>query len=135
MTQFIFRCKPRGISIDTLLDLLDFTTRRVSEGSDHARAHYALLLAIGEYAPSEIPAVRREALVKQLADWYANDPSSGVHGASGWLLRHLGEKKIVDRVDQTPVAYSLAREWFTLAIKVQPGPLFTSMPENIKGGS
>jgi formylglycine-generating enzyme required for sulfatase activity len=114
MTQFIFRCKPRGITIDTLLDLL--AIRSVSEG----RARYALLLAIGEYAPSDIPASRRDALVKQLAAWYANDPNSGVHGASGWLLRHLGENEIATRIDQTPVPYSPEREWFTLAIQVQP---------------
>jgi eukaryotic-like serine/threonine-protein kinase len=131
LTQFILRCKPRGISVDTLLDLLEITTRSISaglphsvgEGSrDHTYARYALLLAIGEYGPSEIPSARREALVKQLADWYANDPSSGVHGASGWLLRHLGEKEIANGVDQTPVPYSPDREWFTLAITVCPTP-------------
>jgi len=123
MTQFIFRCKPRGITIDTLLDLL--AIRSVSEG----RARYALLLAIGEYAPSDIPASRRDALVKQLSDWYANDPSSGVHGASGWLLRHLGENEIATRIDQTPVPYSPEREWFTLAITVKPTPPTQTKPE------
>jgi formylglycine-generating enzyme required for sulfatase activity len=116
MTQFIFRCKPRGITIDTLLDLLAIPS--VSDG----RARYALLLAIGEYAPSEIPASRRDALVKQLSGWYANDPGSGVHGASGWLLRHLGENEIATRIDQTPVPYSPDREWFTLAITVKQTP-------------
>jgi formylglycine-generating enzyme required for sulfatase activity len=129
MTQFIFRCKPRGITIDTLLDLL--AIRSVSEG----RARYALLLAIGEYAPSDIPASRRDALVKQLSDWYANDPSSGVHGASGWLLRHLGENEIATRIDQTPVPYSPEREWFTLAIKVNPTPSPKPKPEEKEEGS
>jgi formylglycine-generating enzyme required for sulfatase activity len=119
LTQFIFRCKPRGIGVEPLLDLLDLvTTAPTGKFSNDAR--YALLLAIGEYAPTEIPAARREALVKRLADWYASDPSSGVHGASGWLLRHLGEKEIADRVDQTPIPYSPDREWFTLAITVTP---------------
>ena len=149
MTQFIFRCKPRGIRIETLLDLLEITTRRVSEGSDvatlipvsstsvanasgldRARARYALLLAIGEYAPIEIPPARREALIQQLADWYAGDPSSGIHGASGWLLRYLGEKEIADRVDQTPIPYSPDREWFILAITVRPTPRPKPEPEN-----
>ena len=129
MTQFIFRCKPRGITIDTLLDLL--AIRSVSEG----RARYALLLAIGEYAPSDIPASRRDALVKQLSDWYANDPSSGVHGASGWLLRHLSENEIATRIDQTPVPYSTEREWFTLAIKVNPTPSPKPKPEEKEEGA
>ena len=128
LTQFIFRCKPRGISVDSLLDLLEMTTRSTPHQPQGAsprlsnNIRYALLLAIGEYAPTEIPSARREALVKQVADWYANDPSSGVHGASGWLLRHLGEKEIADRVDQTSVPYSPEREWFTLAITVTPTP-------------
>lgn len=118
LTQFIFRCKPRGIGVEPLLDLLQL----VAASSDRypRDARYALLLAIGEYAPSEIPSARRESLVKQLVDWYANDPSSGVHGAAGWLLRHLGEQEIVTRVDQTPVPDSPDREWFTLAITVKP---------------
>lgn len=120
LTQFIFRCKPRGISVDALLDLFDLVV--AAPGNYPKDARYALLLAIGEYAPSEIPTARRAALVKQLADWYAGDASSGVHGASGWLLRHLGEKEITDRVDQTPVPYSTDREWFTLAITVRPTP-------------
>jgi hypothetical protein len=32
LTQFIVRCKSRGISVETLLDLLEIVTRRVSEG-------------------------------------------------------------------------------------------------------
>lgn len=119
LTQFIFRCKPRGIGVETLLDLLDLVTA-APVGKFSKDARYALLLAIGEYAPSEVPPERREALVKQLADWYANDPSSGVHGASGWLLQHLGEKEIANRVDQTSVPYAPEREWFTLAITVTP---------------
>ena len=118
LTQFIFRCKPRGIGVEPLLDLLQL----VAASSDRypKDARYALMLAISEYAPTEIPSARREALVQQLADWYASDPNSGIHGAAGWLLRHLGEQEIVTRVDQTPVPYSPDREWFTLAITVTP---------------
>ncbi len=160
MTQFIFRCKPRGIGVERLLDLLDLVTRRDNKGlrmetstrseersttstsanpnqslihasgSVRADARYALLLAIGEYAPSEIPDARREALIQQLADWYANDPSSGVHAASRWLLQHLGEKEIVARVDQTQVPFSPEREWFTLAIEVNPTSPANLKPEN-----
>ena len=125
LTQFIFRCKPRGIGVEPLLDLLHLVISAPA-GKFPKDARYALLQAIGEYAPNEIPAARREALVKQLADWYAGDPSSGVHGASGWLLRQLGQKEIVARVDQTPVPYSPDREWFTLAITVTP----TSPPKS-----
>ncbi|MFO0384286.1 MAG: protein kinase domain-containing protein [Pirellula sp.] len=133
MTQFIVRCKRRGITIDTLLDLLAIPTQTTNQPQGasprFSTARYALLLAIGEYNPTDIPPTRREALIQQLADWYANDPNSGIHGASGWLLRYLGEKEIADRVDQTPVPYSLDREWFTLAITVKPTPPPPPKPE------
>jgi len=118
VTQFFFRCKPRGVTVNALLDLLDIVISSPSEKYFND-ARQAVLFAIGEYNSSEIPEDRRQTLVKYLGEWYANDPNSGVHGASGWLLRHLGEKEIVDRVDQTPVPYSPDREWFTLAIKAQ----------------
>jgi len=128
LTQFIFRCQPRGIEIETLLNLFEMVVAMPADKCPKD-ARYALMLAIGEYAPSEIPASRRAALIDQLADWYANDPSSGVHGAAGWLLRHLGEHEMVTRVDQTPVPYASDREWFNLAITVTPTQ--PAKPENI----
>ncbi len=120
LTQFIFRCKPRGIGVEQLLDMLEHEA--TFSNSSPRDARYALMLAIGEYLPNEIPASRRAPLVHRLTDWYANDLNSGVHGAAGWLLRHLGEQEIVDRIDQTPVPYSPKREWFTLAVAVTPTP-------------
>ena len=60
--------------------------------------------------------------MKQLVEWYRNDPSSGVHGAAGWLLRQWGQAEVARQVDQTAVPYSPGREWFTLAITVTPTP-------------
>ena len=119
LTQFIFRCRDRGVRVEELLDCL----RIVSESpmDRHPRnTRYALLLALGEYSLNEIPESRHETLLKQLADSYRNDPSSGVHGAAGWLLRQWGQAEVVQQVDQTPVPYSADREWFTLAITVTP---------------
>ena len=119
LTQFIFRCIGRGIGADALLDCL----QRVSDApQDHYPRHsrYALLLALGEFSLQEIPVSRREALLTQLADWYRHDPSSGVHGAAGWLLRHWGQADVALQVDQTAEPYAPEREWFTLAITVTP---------------
>lgn len=119
LTQFIFRCRDRGVRVEELLDCL----RMVSESPVDRyprNARYALLLALGEYTLNEIPEARREALLKQLAETYRNDPSSGVHGAAGWLLRQWGQHEVVQQVDQTAVPYSTDREWFTLAITVTP---------------
>ena len=119
LTQFIFRCRDRGVRVEELLDCL----RIVSESpvDRHPRnTRYALFLALGEYTLSEIPESRRETLLKQLTEAYRNDPSSGVHGAAGWLLRRWGQAEVVQQVDQTAVPYSTDREWFTLAITVTP---------------
>jgi formylglycine-generating enzyme required for sulfatase activity len=119
LTQFMFSCRPRGIPAATLIDLVEL----VSDGPPSRfpeDARYALLLSVGEYGRAEIPEGRRKKLVDQLSDWYANDPSSGVHGASGWLLRHLGEEGVVNAIDQRSIPYSPSREWFTIAVSVQP---------------
>ncbi len=119
LTQFIFRCRPRGVGVVALLDCL----QRVSEapkGRYPRNSRYVLLLSLGEFSIAEIPGSRREALLKQLADWYRDDPSSGVHGATGWLLRQWGRATVVRQVDQTVVPYTPGREWFTLAITVTP---------------
>jgi eukaryotic-like serine/threonine-protein kinase len=121
LTQFIFRCRPRDVDVAALLDCLHVVTA-ASKDPYPPSARYALLLALGEFTLQEIPEARRESLLAQLADWYAHDPSSGVHGAAGWLLRQWEQTEIARRIDHTPVPYSPDREWFTLAITVQPRP-------------
>ena len=119
LTQLIFRCRPREVAVDAVLDCLD----RVS-AAPKARypknTRYAVLLALGEFSLEEIPESRRGALVEQLAGWYRHDPSSGTHGAAGWLLRQWGQAEVARQVDHTPVPYTPDREWFTLAITVTP---------------
>lgn len=132
LTQFIFRCRERGVAVGPLLDLLDIASEQANGSSSiditsdtfqqNARTRYALLLALSEYGLEQVPEARRAKLLEQLADWYANDPSSGVHSAAGWLLRRWGQPDVASRIDQTPVSYSPDREWFTLAITVTPTP-------------
>jgi formylglycine-generating enzyme required for sulfatase activity len=119
LTQFIFRCRPRSVGPEPLLDCLQMVSSAPRDRYPQ-NTRYALLLALGEFTLEEIPVPRREPLLAQLADWYRNDPRSGVHGAAGWLLRQWGQADIAREVDQTPVPYSPDREWFTLAITVTP---------------
>ena len=136
LTQFIFRCRPRGVGVVALLDCLRIVG--VGPAERYPRnARYALLLALGEFSLEEIPDTRRETLLKQLGDWYRNDPSSGVHGAAGWLLRQWGRAEVVRKVDQTALPYSPGREWFTLAIAVTPAapPKPHEKPSEKKPGS
>jgi len=139
LTQFIFRCRDRGVRVEELLDCFAlvanqpqgdspqfsvFGATHVAQPQANAQlrihALYALLLALGEYSLAEIPESQRDDLLKQLGDWYRNDPSSSVHGASGWLLRHWGQHEVVRQADQTAVPFAADREWFTLAITVTP---------------
>jgi eukaryotic-like serine/threonine-protein kinase len=119
LTQFMFRCRPRGVAADALLDCLQLVS--VAPKNRYPKnARYALMLALGEFSIEEIPESRRVALLEQLADFYRHDPSSGVHGATGWLLRQWGKAEVVSQVDHTAVQYAPDREWFTLAITVTP---------------
>jgi hypothetical protein len=121
LMQFIFRCRARGVGIDAILNCLE---QFGDASADRYRrdARYALLLALGEFTLADVSESRRDALIRQLADWYRRDPSSGVHGAAGWLLRQWGHAEVVRTVDQTPVPYSPEREWFTLRVTVNPTP-------------
>ncbi len=119
LTQFIFRCRPRGVAVDALLDCLQLVS--VAPKDRYAKnTRHALLLALGEFSLEEIPESHRAALLQQLAGWYRHDPSSGVHGAAGWLLRQWGQAEVARQVDHTAVPYAPDREWFTLAITVTP---------------
>ena len=122
LTQFIFRCRPREVGVERIARTACKWSASAPEDRYPRDTRYALLLALGEFSLQEIPEARRDTLITQLADWYRNDPSSGVHGAAGWLLRQWGQNEIVQQVDQTPVPYSPDREWFTLAITVTPTP-------------
>jgi formylglycine-generating enzyme required for sulfatase activity len=129
LTQFIFRCRTRGVGADALLDCLEQLGAGPAKDS-WREARYALLLALGEFELADVSESRRDALIKQLAAWYSQDPSSAVHGAAGWLLRRWSRSDLARQVDETPIPYSPDREWFTLGITVKP----TLAPEPHEGG-
>jgi formylglycine-generating enzyme required for sulfatase activity len=85
------------------------------------RVVYGLLLALGDYPREEIAAATRQPLIDKLVVWYGQDPSSAIHGATGWLLRRWGFSDAVTKIDQTPIPYDPTgeREWYTLEIKAQ----------------
>ncbi|HEV3022569.1 MAG TPA: formylglycine-generating enzyme family protein, partial [Pirellulales bacterium] len=129
LTQFVHRCRQRGILPAQLLDCVhradalrqtkSGAARRVDDG-----VLYALLLALGEFELTDLPGSQRDAVVEQLANWYADEPSSAIHGATGWLLRHWKQDEQARKVDQTPVPYAPDREWYTLKFVVPPSTAF-----------
>ena len=118
LTQFIFRCRGHVESPwMRLLDCLQRVSRRFKKDRVSKNTRYALLLSVGEFSTrgdSRIASVAYS--LKQLADWYRHDPSSGIHGATGWLLRQWGQAE-VDRLGWiTPwCRICLTVMWFTLA--------------------
>jgi formylglycine-generating enzyme required for sulfatase activity len=121
-TQFIHRLRERGVKPAELIECVGCSdSLRRKKTGDARRVEggilYGLLLALGEFELSDVPEDERERTLARLADWYANDPSSAIHGATGWLLRRWGQEQVARKVDERPVPYSLDREWFTLKIE------------------
>lgn len=106
LTQTIHRLKPRGVRLIDVLNCLAVASTETER--------FALLLALGEFSMDELPLAQRDETVAQMEDWYANDASSGIHGAAGWLLRTWGQNDAVARVDKHPVPYDRSgqRQWF-----------------------
>ena len=115
LTQFVHRARDRGVTPKQLLELLASTTE--------ANVRFAVLLTLGDFALAEVEQDKQSALIPQLTEWYRNDPSAAIHGATGWLLRKWGFEKEVTQVDHTPVPYDPTgtRQWFVLEINAKPG--------------
>src|SRR5262249_7146531 len=47
----------------------------------------ALVLALGEYMPDQVPRLDRDAAVRWLLNAYRDNPDPGLHSAIDWLLR------------------------------------------------
>ncbi len=119
ISQFAARCKDRAVSAADLLVLWDEVDRirLAATGEERQvadRMLYGLLVTLGSYSPESLPADQRAGRMEQLVVLYSSDPSSGVHGASGWLLRQWGQGKAVERIDCKPIPYTPEREWFVM---------------------
>ncbi len=56
----------------------------------------ALLLALGQFTETQLPAAERQPLIPKLLAVYENEPDPGLHGACEWLLRKWGQEKQLD---------------------------------------
>ena len=114
LTQFVHRLPERQVEASKLMEALRKAT------DVHSR--FALLLALGNFTADDIPKVQLDELVPQLAEAYATDPSSAIHGAVGWLLRRWGFDETTTQVDHTPIPYDETgqREWFVMEVNALP---------------
>jgi formylglycine-generating enzyme required for sulfatase activity len=96
----------------------------------------ALILALGDYAPEQLPADLRQDTVPRLLAWYRDDPDPGIHAAIAWLLGHAREGPTPRAFDwgQAEALHKIDRErqgqppgprrWFVGA----GGQTFTAIP-------
>lgn len=126
LTQFVHGCRDRQVDPRPLLDCLSSVGEPSEERRDKLRESvpFGLLLALGEYEFDQVPDRDRQSVVERIARWYEFHPSSGVHGAAGWLLRRWGNHDAVARVDQTQIDYEPGREWYTVRVESPDQPLF-----------
>ena len=84
---------------------------------------FALLLTLGDYSLAEIDTTQRDSLIQDLIQAYGRDPSSAIHGATGWLLRKWGCQNQVTHVDHTPLPYDDTgiREWYVVEVTPKLG--------------
>jgi serine/threonine protein kinase/formylglycine-generating enzyme required for sulfatase activity len=127
LSQFIHRCRAWGVTPTELIESLDQSQKLYAASAGSAkrlesRVLYGLLLSLGNYSSEEIPQDSRERLFADLKRIYTEHPSAAVHSAAGWLLRHWGQREVVDLVDETEVPYddSGERDWFRWRISVIP---------------
>jgi formylglycine-generating enzyme required for sulfatase activity len=79
-SYLVQRLAPLGIEAAAVAERL--------EVEPDVSARRALILALGEYGPEQLPEGLRNRLVPRLLEWYRDDPDPGIHGAVDWLLRH-----------------------------------------------
>jgi hypothetical protein len=79
LSQFVHRARARDVTANQLVRLLRLAT------DVHSR--FAILLTLGDYPLAEVDPAQRDGLIMELVEAYRNDPSSAIHGATGWLLR------------------------------------------------
>jgi eukaryotic-like serine/threonine-protein kinase len=73
-SQILARLVPLGADADPLV-------RRLEVEPD-VSARRALIMALGDFGPKQLPATIRQPLTVLLLGWYRDDPDPGIHGPS-----------------------------------------------------
>ncbi len=88
LSQFVHDCRAREITAEQLWRCVVRADqlRQSKTGPERVmedRLLFGLLLALGDTPSSELPLEAKDSWVTQLTQWYATDPSSAIHGATG----------------------------------------------------
>jgi formylglycine-generating enzyme required for sulfatase activity len=90
-SYLIHRLSPFGADLQALLQQFD--------KEPEVSIRRALLLAVGEYKPEQLPAPKRQSLLDRLEHLYRDDADPGLHAAVAWLLRQWGDGAKLERMD------------------------------------
>jgi hypothetical protein len=124
ISYFVDVAKGRIDRPDDLMQAIEALAAEDSKASQTERRQrhmrlYAFLLALGTFSREDLSPDKRSRWVAILEQMYGSHPSRAVHSATGWLLKHWGEREIVTRIDQTELTYDTSgiREWFVLPLE------------------
>jgi serine/threonine protein kinase/formylglycine-generating enzyme required for sulfatase activity len=127
-SYLIDRLEPGGVEARALIDRLD------AGREPDVSARRALLLALGEFDEGQLSPGEREALLSRLLATYRDNPDPGIHGASGWLLRHWGQQAKVEGIDRALATGQVEgpRQWYVnrqgqTLVLVPPGEFETTV--------
>ena len=81
-SYLIHRLRPLGADPAVVARRLDV--------EDKVSIRRALLLALGEFPPEQLPPARRVELGHKVVGLYQEDPDAGLHAAAEWMLRRWG---------------------------------------------
>jgi formylglycine-generating enzyme required for sulfatase activity len=111
-------------------------------------ARRALVLALGEFGPEQLPESQRRPVEQLLLTWYRDHPDPGLHSAIDWLLRHnqrgpaprkldWGRKADLEQIDRELAGQPRGeRNWYvsktgqTLAVVSDPKPFRMGSPDH-----
>jgi formylglycine-generating enzyme required for sulfatase activity len=107
-SYLIDRLGPGGVEARALIDRLN------AQREPDVSARRALLLTLAEFDAQQLLPAEREALAPRLLARYRDDPDPGIHGASGWLLRHWGQQAKVEEIDRELATGQVdgQRQWY-----------------------
>jgi formylglycine-generating enzyme required for sulfatase activity/serine/threonine protein kinase len=90
-TYLIHRAGPLGADVRLLLKQLEVEA--------DLSIRQALILALGEYAPEQVPAGVRKEWTARLLGWYRTEDDPGLRAAIDWLLRHGQDGPLPRKLD------------------------------------
>ncbi|MEY3173165.1 MAG: hypothetical protein RLZZ436_1079 [Planctomycetota bacterium] len=121
VVQWVFRCRACGVTADQAAGWFRELLETPPAQPRHAlRLLWAAILCLGEFEAAEFAQPVLAELTGAVERLCREDPRAAIHSASAWLLRRWNRADLADAVERSEFPWSADREWFTMAVEVQP---------------